>query len=336
MKVLVLGGTGVISSAIVKELLKKNHEVSIFNRANRKVVFEGEVEQIVGDKTDKAEFEKLMKNKKYDVVIDMICFNIEDAKTTIKVFKDAAEQIIFTSSSSVYKKPHKSLPTIEAQEELFDNPDFKYAYEKAEVEIYLKNLIKEEKLPITIVRPSLTFGIGAQNIGVLRQNYGIVDRIRKGKALVMFGDGTTPISFTFAPDIAKGYVGLVGNKKSYGEDYHITSEEICTWNDLYIEIGKIIGIAPKIVHIPSEILCSISPELFSHLYYEKAYAAIYDNSKIRSVVPDYRAEISLNKGLRMIIDWIEKEANKVDLEKDMLEDRLVELHTKWINDARNS
>jgi nucleoside-diphosphate-sugar epimerase len=329
MRILILGGTGVISRAIVEELLKNHHEVSIFNRATRRLNFNNEIEQITGDRKNYNEFEALMKKRRFDIVIDMICFNEEDAKSTLRAFQDNVEQIIITSSTAAYKRPFQSIPVIEELEQLTEDKAFKYSFDKAEMERYLCSQIQQHNMPITIVRPSLTYGIGAENIGVLRQNYGIIDRIKKGKPLVMFGDGTTPWSFTFAPDLAKGYAGLVGNKSAYGEAYHITSDEVHIWEDLYIEFGRIIGKEPNIVHISSELLRKASPVIFDHLYYEKSYSGIYNNSKIKRDVHNFKAEISLEKGLKTIVQWFEEENKRVDPLKDELEDKLVNLHTDW-------
>ncbi len=335
MKVLILGGTGVISRAIVDRLLKDNHDVVIFNRGNKKLAFAGEVEHIKGDRLQREEFETSMRKKKFDAMIDMICFNVADAKSTVAAFRNNVEQIIVCSSIAVYKRPYKTVPTVEAAEELYDDPVFSYAFDKAEIERYLHRVIQEENLPITIIRPSLTFGPGAANIGVLRQNYGIIDRIRKGKPLVMFGDGSTPWSFTFVPDLAKGFVGVLGNKKSYGEAYHVSNEERTIWEDLYLEFGNIVGKTPHIVHIPSELLQKAAPNLCGHLYFEKTYAGLFDNSKIKRDVPQFKADISLNQGLRTIVDWWEKEANTIDPEKDTLEDQLVSLYSSWADQVKN-
>ncbi|WP_134701128.1 NAD-dependent epimerase/dehydratase family protein [Ammoniphilus sp. YIM 78166] len=329
MNVLVLGGTGVISRCIVNQLLEERHEVAIFNRKNKELSFWGEVEQYTGDKTNKEAFIAAMKKVKCDVVIDMISFNEEDARTTVQAFEGNVEQMIFTSSVAAYQRPYRTLPTIEEGEQLTNNSDFPYAFHKAEMERYLQKVIQTETVPITIIRPSLTYGVGAANVGVLRQNYGIVDRIRKGKPLVMFGDGTTPWSFTFAPDLAKGYAGIVGNRKTYGEAYHICSEHRQIWEDLYLEFGRLLGIEPKIVHLPSDLLIQAAPDLFNHIYYEKCYAGIFDNSKIKRDVEGLSLDMSLHQGLQMLLDWFEQEANTVDKEKDTLEDRLVDLHQRW-------
>ena len=237
-----------------------------------------------------------MRRESFDAVIDMICFNEADARSTIAAFRGRTDQIVVCSSVAAYRRPYRSVPTVESAESLYDDPTFAYAYHKAQAERFLDEVVRSQQLPITIIRPSLTYGVGAANVGVLRQNYGIVDRIRKGKPLVMFGDGSTPWSFTFAPDLAKAFVGVLGNPPTYGQAYHACSEERCRWEDLYLEFGKVLGIEPQIVHIPSELLRVADPELFSHLYFEKTFVGLFDNSKIRSVVPDFVCDISLHDG----------------------------------------
>ena len=331
MNVLVLGGTGVISRAIAKLLLQKNHTVTLFNRGSQSLPYSGEVRRISGDRQNRKDFETRMRRESFDAVIDMICFNEADARSTVAAFRDNTGQIIICSSVAAYKRPYSSVPTVESAESLYDDPSFAYAWNKAEVERYLDEEISSRQLPVTIIRPSLTYGPGAANVGVLRQNYGIIDRIRKRKPLVMFGDGSTPWSFTFAPDLAKAFVGVLGNPKTFGQAYHACSEERCRWEDLYLEFGRVLGIAPEIVHISSELLVAANPELFSHLCLEKTFPGLFDNSKIRSVVPDFTCDISLHDGIKMMVEWFEKHANHVDPAKDSLEDKLVQLYLGWKN-----
>jgi nucleoside-diphosphate-sugar epimerase len=329
MNVLVLGGTGVISRQIVKLLLENNHAVAVYNRGSRALPFSEEVRQLTGDRADRQEFESSMRRESFDAVIDMICFTRADARSTVAAFGDSGAHIVICSSIAAYKRPYRTLPTIESAEELHDDPTFSYAFDKAEAERYLAGVITEKNLPITIIRPSLTFGPGAANMGVLRQNYGIIDRIRAGKPLVMFGDGSTPFSFTFTPDLAKAFVGVLGNEKTFGEAYHACSEERTRWEDLYLEFGKVLDREVKIVHIPSELLVAAEPDLFSHLYFEKTYPGLFDNTKIRGVVPGFSCDIDLHQGVRMMVDWFEKEASRVDPEKEALEERLIALHEGW-------
>ncbi len=329
MKVLVLGGTGVISREIVKLLLKENHQVCVYNRGSRGLLFPDEVRQLTGDRLDRQQFESSMARESFDAVIDMICFNEADARSTVAAFGDSGAHIVICSSVAAYKRPYRSIPTLESAEELYDDPLFSYAFDKAEVERYLEGVISERNLPVTMIRPSLTFGPGAANMGVLRQNYGIIDRIRKGKPLVMFGDGSTPFSFTFTPDLAKAFVGVLGKEQSYGEAYHACSEERSRWEDLYLAFGRVLNREVSMVHIPSELLVAARPDLFSHLFFEKTYPGLFDNTKIRSVIPGFTCEISLHEGVKMMVAWFEKEAAQVDPDKDELEDRLVALHQNW-------
>lgn len=334
MKVLLLGGTGVISRQIVLNLLNKGHEVTIYNRGSRDLGFSGEVKIILGDKFKRDEFEAEMRKLWFDAVIDMICFNEEDARSDIRALNDNVGQLVVCSSVAGYKRPYKAVPIREDREELIDDPAYQYGFHKAEMERYLYKAMDENDLPITIIRPSLTFGEGSANVGVLRQNYGIIDRIKKGKPLVMFGDGTTPWAFTFSPDLAKAFTGVIGNKKAYNRAFHATSDEAHIWDDLYLEIGRIIGIEPIIKHIPTDLLMEADKELFGHIYYEKSYSGIFDNTRIKSVIPGFEASISLNQGLTSLIQWYEKEANTIDLNKDKYEDALIEKYDKWAAEIR--
>lgn len=335
MKILILGGTGVISRAIVSKLLEEEHEVAVFNRGRNDLSFGKEVRQITGDRLLRDEFETRMRQEEFDAVIDMICFNEADARSTLAAFKDTTKQIVICSTIAVYQRPYRSVPVVESAEALQEDPVFAYAFQKAEVERYLQDVVARDGLPITIIRPSLTYGPGAQNIGVLRQNYGIVDRIRKGKPLVMFGDGSTSWSFTFVSDLAKAFVGVLCNPQTYGQAYHVTSEERCIWEDLYLTFGQIVGKAPRIIHLPSELLYQAAPNLCGHLFFEKTYAGLFDNSKIKSVLPDFRCEISLRDGLESIVAWYEKAAHTVDPVKDSLEDKLVEIYEGLSNQMKD-
>lgn len=326
MKVLVLGGTGVISRSIVTELLLHNHEVTVYNRGTRNLAFDGDVQVISGDRTARDVFEAEMQKHQFDAVIDMICFNVEDAKSTVRAFAGRVQHILMTSSCAAYRRPYHSCPVVEEAEVLWDDPIFPYALHKAEMEKYLQSVIVQQQLPITIIRPSLTYGPGAANIGVLRQNYGIMDRIRKGKPLIMFGDGKTPWSWMFASDLAKAYVAVIGRKAAYGQFFHVTGEERRIWDDLYLEFGRIVGVKPQIIHMPAELLLKAAPNLCGHLYYEKSYAGLFDNAKFRTIVPEFRAEITLSQGLKGIADWFEAEAKWVDPEKDQLEDQLAQMY----------
>lgn len=332
MKVLVLGGTGVISRSIVSHLLGENYEVTILNRGTTKLDFRGEVEVIARDRRDREAFTSALQKRRFDAVIDMISFTVDDAQQSVEVFGDKTDHLLICSSVAAYKRPYQSVPTKESTESFWDDPTFEYAYNKARMEEYLIAAGSSGTLPITRIRPSLTFGPGARNVGVLRQNYGIVDRITRGKALVMFGDGLTPWSFTFAPDLARGIVGLIGKKVAFGEAFQICNEEPTYWRDLYMEFGALIGREPKLAFIPSEYLFAAQPDLCAHIYREKSFPGLFDNAKLRTVLPGFSAQISLREGLTTLVESWKADGLEVDPEKDALEDGLVAVTERFLAD----
>jgi nucleoside-diphosphate-sugar epimerase len=321
MKILILGGTGVISRAIVSQSLKQGHQVINFNRGTNVIGFEKDIQTIIGDRKNRDDFEKL-RGVKCDAVIDMISFNPEDAKQTVEMFRDAAGQILFTSSIAAYARPYRTFPVREDAESMWKDPAFQYGYQKAQMENYLQAVMRENQIPVTIIRPSLTLGIGAKGIGVLRQNYNIVHRIKSGKPLVLFGDGTVLWSFTFAGDLARGYLLCCGNKNTYNEHFHITNDEVVMWKDFYDAIGELVGIRPRYAYIPSTVLNAANPKLFGHLDFEKKYCSVFDNSKFKKAAPSYKPVITLKEGMGEIIRWWKDSGCKVDMEKELLEDRM--------------
>lgn len=323
MKVLVIGGTGNISSAIVSRLLADGHGVTALNRGLRPARYGGEVETIVADRADRERFEGLLQKRSFDAAIDMIAYNAEDAKSTLRALGANTGHIVFTSTVAAYKRPFASVP-IREDFALYDTPVFPYGFEKAKMEAYIQTRM-DENMPISVIRPSLTYGIGCRNIGVMRNNYGIIDRLKKGKRIIQFGDGTNPWAWTFAPDIARAYAGMLGRKKCFGKFYHATSDDHHIWDDLYLAFGKIVGIEPKLVHISTEMLMAAAPDTFLHVYQEKMFPGIFDNTAIKTDVPEFRCEYTLEGMLREIAAWYESdaEARKVNPELDALEDSLL-------------
>jgi nucleoside-diphosphate-sugar epimerase len=332
VNILILGGTGVISREIVQQLLQRQDEVTIFNRGQRDVAIPADVTRIIGDKRDRTAFSTLMRQQRFDAVIDMISYNVHDAQVTIETFGDRVQHFIFCSSVAAYKRPFTSIPTRENAESLIDEPTFLYGYHKAEMERYLQSVSAVGTHAITVIRPSLTYGIGSANVGVLRQNFGIVDRIRKGKPLVMFGDGTTPWNFTFAEDLAQAFIGAACNPQTYGKAYHATNSDLHYWQDLYLEFGRILGKEPNIVHLPATMLRVVRPPLFAHLDDEKKFPSHFDNGAIMQDVPQFKPRVSLGQGLQRLLSWYERDGHTIDEEKDRLEDVLVEFFRDAISE----
>jgi len=329
MNVLVIGGTGVISSCIVNQLVEKQANVSIMNRGKSIREKNEKVRYIFADRHDIAAFSKVCEESSYDVVVDMICFNEEDARQTVNLFKGKTDQIIICSTVSVYKRPYLSIPANEDEELLNTDPSFPYSYNKVKMELYLREQIAQD-VPITIVRPSLTFGEGTRNLGTFRQNYNIVDRIIKGKPLVMFNDGHHPWTYSFAPDVASAIVSLIGVKKAIGQTFHVTSDEYTVWEDLYLEFGKLLGVEPQMVCVPSKTLYKANPDLCAHLYFEKSYAGIFDNSKrYNTVGKKIPCSYNLVSGVKLVYDsWI-KDGLQVDESLDRYEDLWVDKIRKF-------
>ena len=321
MKILILGGTGIISSAIVRQGLAAGHEIVVVNRGKRPSPFASQIETICADRREE-NFASKLEKVKADAVIDMISYNAADARQTVQLFQGKTSHLIFTSSSAAYKRPFHSFPLREDAEELWDDPGFAYAYYKAEMERYLRQARKEQPIPITIIRPSLTFGAGATNFGLLRQNYNVVHRMRQHLPLVMVGEGTIPWSFTFSDDLAKGYILSCCNPKTFNDDFHVTNTEVVLWEDLYRAIGEIIGETPQLVYVPTQTLQMADPDLFGHLWYEKRFPGVFSMEKFQKAVPAYQPSIALKQGMSDLIDWWEKNACEIDSGKMRLEDTI--------------
>ena len=321
MNVLVIGGTGVISREIVRQLSEDGIETTIVNRGSRKVSVPGTVEVLTQDRSDQEAFAALFEKRYFDAVIDMVAFTAEEAQQTVDLFRNRCGQIMIVSSVAAYVRPLRSVPTLEEDVQLWESDEYSYGFEKARMERYLFEQI-EAGAPVTIVRPSLTFGDGARNVGVLRQNAGILERIRTGKPLVMFGDGTHAWSFTFTPDLARMMIRLLGKSASLGQVFQLVNQERSNWLDLYLEFGRIVGEEPKILHVPSRVLYDTDPALFGHIYFEKSHPGLFSDSKYRRVSGDTTGYIDLARGLRDLADSWKRDGLEPDPQKDAMEDAI--------------
>lgn len=328
MNVLVLGGTGVISAQIVKLLIEKGHSVTTYHRGSDSAL--AGVTRIVGDTHDEDALRGTLRNARYDAVIDMLCFNPADAKRTMEVFGGKTDQIVICSSVAAYQRPYENQP-VQPDNPLMTENVFQYGFDKAEMERYLQSWI-HRGYPITIIRPSQTWWVGTTNVGALRTNYGLIERINAGKPVIVNGDGKNNWVWTFSPDLAKAFVGVLGKQCCLGESYHATSDEAHIWDDLYLTIGRIIGKTPILYHISTQMLYAANPDLFAHLLFEKTYCGLFDNTKIREHVPEFICTYTLEAGMRAIFDWYmsDSAARVVDKEKVLLEDSLCALYETWI------
>jgi nucleoside-diphosphate-sugar epimerase len=297
MKVLFIGGTGIISSAVSRLAVEKGIELYHFNRGKSHRKIEG-VKNIPGDIRNVEETKQVLKGYFFDVVVNWITFTPEHVQADIEIFTGKTNQYIFISSASAYQKPILKLPITE--ETPLVNPFWQYSRDKAECERILMNANRKNKFPVTIVRPSHTYD------NTLIPNdwgYTILDRMLKGKRIIIQGDGTSLWILTHNTDFAVGFVGLFGKKEAIGEAFHITSDELLTWNQIYQMMADELGVPLNAVHIPSDFIAKYNPEHGAGLLGDKAHSVIFDNSKIKKLVPEFSCKIPFSQGVKEIIAW---------------------------------
>jgi nucleoside-diphosphate-sugar epimerase len=302
MKVLFIGGTGNISTAVSRKAVESGIELYLLNRGKRMPAIPG-AKSIIGDINRHEEIESLLKGHVWDAVVDWIAFTEQDIARDYKLFSGKTKQYVFISSASAYQKPLEH--PIVTESTPLANPFSQYSRDKIACEMLLNSYYRREQIPVTIVRPSLTYDtVIPVPIGGWTE-YTTVDRIKKGKKIIVHGDGTSLFAITHADDFAKGILGLLGNQKTIGESFHITTDEILTWDQIYQSLAEAIGCEAKIVHIPSEILANFNENLRGSLIGDKAVSIIFDNAKIKRFVPGFKATISFKEGIKRTVNWFD-------------------------------
>lgn len=306
MKVLFIGGTGLISEAVSKLTLERGHELYLFNRGKRDSFVPKGARVITGDIRDPQSAAAAMEGHRFDVVVDWIAFTPEHVSVDIELFRNRTKQFIFISSASAYQKPPQHYIITEAATPL-ENKYWQYSRDKIACEKLLLEEQAASGFPVTIVRPSFTYGdtMIPAALNSWQHPWSIVARIREGRPIIVHGDGASLWTMTHNTDFAKGFVGLLGREEAIGEAYHITSDEVLTWNQVYEAIGEAAGVEPKHVHISSDFLISHDPELEGGLLGDKAVSSVFDNSKIKQLVPDFAATVSFSEGIKRTVAWFE-------------------------------
>lgn len=334
MKALIIGGTGTISTAVVDRLVKTGWEVSVLNRGNKKLQ-EG-VTQIIGDIHDEGDVAKKLQDMRFDVVCDFIGFVKEDVERDFRLFHGKTNQYIYISSASAYHKPAKNYIINEGTS--LANPYWQYSRDKIESEEYLMKMYREEGFPVTIVRPSHTYDEKNIPLGVHGKNgfWQVIKRMQEGKPVIIQGDGTSLWTLTFNTDFAVGFVGLMGNPHAIGEAFQITSDESLSWNQIYGTIAEALGVTLKPYHIASEFLTAVGEgyDYEGSLIGDKAVSVVFDNSKLKRAVPEYRPVVSFYEGVRIALSYIlsHKECQIEDPEFDAWCDKVI--HT--LEEAKRS
>ena len=297
MKVLFVGGTGIISSAVSRLAVEKGMELYHLNRGKSHRKIEG-VKTIFADIRNIQETKTALKNYSFDVVVNWIGFVPEHIKADIEIFSGKCRQYMFISSASAYQKPVLQLPITE--ETPLINPFWQYSRDKAECEKLLLEAWKKDRFPATIVRPSHTYD---ETLIPNDWGYTILDRMIKGKKTIIPGDGTSLWVLTHNTDFARGFIGLFGKSETLGEAYHITSDELLTWNQIYQLLAEELGVELNPIYIPSDFIAKHSPRHGAGLLGDKSHSVIFDNSKIKKLVPDFECKIPFSQGVKEIINW---------------------------------
>jgi len=318
MRALFIGGTGNISGACSLLALSRGIDLSVLNRGKRSQSEISEATFIHADMNKPQEVKALLKEEHFDVVVNFIAFTPAEIERDIQLFSDKCDQYIFISSASAYQKP-PTHPVITESTPLV-NPYWNYSRDKIACEDLLMKAHREIGFPVTIVRPSHTYETVIPVAIGSWEDFTIVERMRKGGTVIIHGDGTSLWTITHSHDFAKGFVGLMGNIQSIGHSFHITSDELLNWNQIYQALAEAAGAELKAVHISTDFICKEADKMGQHwmrgnLLGDKANSAIFDNTKIKRFVPGYLATIPFSEGIKKTVQWFDAHPERIRIDK---------------------
>jgi nucleoside-diphosphate-sugar epimerase len=321
LRVLFLGGTGVISSACSWQAVEAGVDLTVLTRGTMEArPLPPEARRLTGDVDDPRSLARSLGEHAYDVVVDWLAYTPEQLRARTDVFRGRTGQYVFISSASAYQTPPSRLPVTESTP--LRNPFWKYSRDKIACEDLLIALYRDEGYPATVVRPSHTYD---RTLVPFDGEWTAVERMRRGKPVVVHGDGTSLWTLTHHRDFARGFVPLLGHPRTIGDAFHITSDDVLTWDQVARTLAAAAGVEPQIVHVPSDVIAAADPEWGAGLLGDKAHSMVFDNSKVRSVVPDFVATTPFEKGAREIVAWHDEDParRRVDSRLDALMDELV-------------
>lgn len=337
MKVLFVGGTGLISSACTRLALERGVELALLNRGSNPDLAAGAT-TIVADVRDEAATEGALAGRQFDAVVDWIAFTPEDIERDLRLFRNRADQFVFISSASAYQKPlgHWLI----TEDTPLANPFWDYSRNKIACEERLWRAHREDGFPVTIVRPSLTYGDSQVPLAVnsWQRPFTAIARMRAGKPLVVPGDGTSLWTITHNSDFAVGFLGLLGRGEAIGQPYNIVSDEVLTWDQIYRQTAAAAGVEARLVHIASDFIAACLPEWSGTLLGDKAVSAVFDAARIKRLVPDFRTTVPYAEGIRRTLAWFDADSarRQVDAEMDQRWDRLIAAYEQGLASARQA
>jgi nucleoside-diphosphate-sugar epimerase len=326
LKVLFIGGSGVISSACSQRAVDLGIELYVLNRGRTSIrPLPAAVHLLEGDIRDPSAARDAIGVHEFDAVVDFVAFTPEHVQTDIDLFAGRTGQYVFISSASTYQKPVARLPIVESTP--LRNPIWPYSQAKIACEELLVGAYRDDGFPATIVRPSHTYDPTSVPCD---GGWTAVDRMRRGEEIVVHGDGTSLWTLTHHVDFAKGFVGLLGHPQAIGDSFHITSDEVLTWNQIHEILGAAAGAEPRIVHVPSDAILAADDAWGRSLLGDKTHSVIFDNAKLRALVPDYVASIPFSRGAREIVAWHDADPARRQVDERMsdLMDQLVDSHRR--------
>jgi nucleoside-diphosphate-sugar epimerase len=335
MKVLFIGGTGIISTACTQLAAERGIEVTLLHRGQRSAQLPRGVKTIQADIHDAAAVTEALGASTFDAVVDWIAFEPAHVERDIELFAGRTRQYVFISSASAYQKPVGDYLITESTP--LANPYWTYSQLKIACEDRLMREYRNNGFPVTIVRPSLTYGETqiALAVNSWAQSYTVVDRMRRGKKVIVPGDGTSLWVITHNTDFAKGLVGLLAREQAIGHAFHITSDEVMCWDQWYRLTAEAAGVQADIIHVPSDFIASCIPESRGGLLGDKAVSVVFDNSKIKRFVPGYRATLPFSEGIRRTIAWFDGDASRrqVDEAANTRWDTLIDVYERGVKAA---
>jgi nucleoside-diphosphate-sugar epimerase len=327
MKVLFIGGTGFISTSVSRMAIERGMELYLLNRGIRSSEIHG-AHQLTGDIHNPESMRNALKNLTFDVVVDWFAFTPEDIERDLQVFRGRTKQFVFISSASAYQKPVVNYIITESTP--LKNPYWDYSRNKIDCEDLLMKAYRDEDFPVTIVRPSYTYAtylpVAIGGFG----GYTLADRLLKGQPIIVHGDGTSLWVNTHAEDFAIGFLGLLGNEKAIGQAFHITSDEVLTWNQIYQTIADELGVEANMIHIPTDFIIKEVPRITGDLLGDKSWSVVFDNSKIKSFVPEFQATISFREGMRRALEWFaaDKSRQRIDEHVNLEMDQIINAYSR--------
>jgi nucleoside-diphosphate-sugar epimerase len=326
MKVLFIGGTGFISTAASRMAISRGFELYLLNRGSRLADTPG-AHHLAADIHRPDDVRAVLRGLDFDAVVDWTAYTADHIERDISVFRGRTKQFVFISSASAYQKPPDRYLITESTP--LHNPFWEYARDKIACERRLLQAHRDEGFPATIVRPSMTYDL---NLPIALGGWGtytLADRLLRGLPVIVHGDGSSLWVVTHADDLARGLLGLLGNERAVGEAFHITSDEVLTWNQIYEDIAEALGVEAKIVHIPSDFIARAAPQLAGSLLGDKTWSVVFDNTKIKQFVPDYQATVTFREGIRRTLAWFAADGRRrhVDDAVNAEMDRILRAYT---------